>query len=320
MNTKQSRKSICDIHVHLAALPDNNNGCYISEKMLKSPLFRFLCWKLGLSVKDPARANETYVQRLVQTLLEARWVRQAVILAMDGVYGPEGDLKMEKTDFIVSNQYVLEVARQFPECLKAGVSINPQRKDALKELETCVEQGASLVKILPNSQGFDPSNPSFREFYRALARYKMPLLSHVGYEFSLWGKDQSAGDPDRLRLALEEEVVVIAAHGASFGLFFYEKYWNTFQELVKTYPHFYWDASALSLPNRVGMLMKIRQHPELHSRMIFGTDYPLPCFAYPALLAGKISAYLSLLKIKNPFDRHYELLQLLGLKKGSDPV
>ncbi len=41
MNTGPT-KSLVDCHVHLAALPDGNNGCYISPKMLKSPLFRFL--------------------------------------------------------------------------------------------------------------------------------------------------------------------------------------------------------------------------------------------------------------------------------------
>ena len=106
----------------------------------------------------------------------------------------------------------------------------------------------------------------------------------------------------------------MAAHGASFGLFFYEKYWSTLVEYVRRYPNFYWDASALSLPNRVGMLMRLRHHPELHSRMVFGTDYPLKCFAYPALLAGKWAAYLELKKITNPFDRHFRLLQILGIK------
>ncbi|MEK6641286.1 MAG: hypothetical protein AABZ17_11540 [Nitrospirota bacterium] len=35
-------KTLIDGYVHLAALPDCNNGCHISPKILKSPLFRFL--------------------------------------------------------------------------------------------------------------------------------------------------------------------------------------------------------------------------------------------------------------------------------------
>ncbi|MEK7702637.1 MAG: hypothetical protein AAB317_01565, partial [Nitrospirota bacterium] len=89
--------------------------------------------------------------------------------------------------------------------------------------------------------------------------------------------------------------------------------WDTLVAFVQNYPHFYWDASALSLPNRVGMLMRLRRHPKIAERMVFGTDYPLPCFAYPALLAGHLSGYRELLTIQNPFDRHYRLLEILGL-------
>jgi hypothetical protein len=306
-------KQIVDVHVHLAALPDGDNGCLISEKMLKGPLFRFLTWRLGLPVHEPARANEIYVQRLVGILKASRYVSQAVILAMDGVYGSDGVLDRESTEFMISNKYVLETARRFPEQLRAGVSINPQRRDALEELERCAAAGAALVKVLPNTQRFDPSEERYRIFYRAMAQRRIPLLSHVGYEFSLWGKDQSVGDPARTRLALEEGVTVIAAHGASFGLFLYEKYWDTLREFVRTYPHFYWDASALSLPNRAGMLLRLRRHPEIAERMVFGTDYPLPCFAYPALLGGRPGGYAELLTIQNPFDRHYRLLEILGL-------
>ena len=84
-----------------------------------------------------------------------------------------------------------------------------------------------LVKVLPNAQHFDPADPKYTAFYRALAERKLPFLSHVGYEFSLIGKDQSVGDPDRLRLALDEGVTVIAAHACSYGLMLYEKFLPT---------------------------------------------------------------------------------------------
>ena len=84
-------------------------------------------------------------------------------------------------------------------------------------------------------------------------------------------------------------------------------------EFVRRYPNFYWDASALSLQNRVGMLFKIRNHPELDSRMVFGTDYPLPCYAYPVIFDGNVSGYLKLIKTTNPFDRHFRLLEELGI-------
>jgi predicted TIM-barrel fold metal-dependent hydrolase len=302
-----------DVHVHLAALPEGANGCYISPKMLGSFLFRSLVRRFGLPLDDPPRANRLYLERLVGTLQAARFVKEAVILGIDGVYDAQGDLDMARTDFLIPAGYVLETAARYPGLLRAGVSINPQRRDALAQLDRAVEAGAALVKFLPNTQGFDPADSRYAPFYRAMARHRIPVLTHVGYEFSLAGKDQSVGDPARLTLALDQGVRVIAAHGVSFGLFVYEKYWPTFLALVRDYPNFYWDASALSLPNRVGMLLRIRSHPELGDRMVFGTDYPLSSFAYPALLAGRVPTYLELRRTRNPFDRHYRLLQSLGL-------
>jgi hypothetical protein len=61
-------KTLIDCHVHLAALPEGGNGCYISPKMLKSPLFRFLLWKHGLSPDKPREANRKYVDDLLVDL------------------------------------------------------------------------------------------------------------------------------------------------------------------------------------------------------------------------------------------------------------
>ena len=267
---------VIDVHVHLAALPEGDNGCYISPRMMRSPLFRFMTWWQKLDLSQPALANSTYVERLIKELDRSEKVKKAVLLGMDGVYDERGQLDLRRTDFLISNRYVLQVSKGHPDHFLPGVSINPQRTDAVEELERCVEEGAVLVKVLPNAQSFDPSDKRYRSFYRALAKYRIPLLSHVGYEFSLIGQDQSAGDPAKLRVALEEGTCVIAAHACSCGLVLPEPYFKVFKELARNYPHFYADTSALTLPNRVRTLFLLRRHPELHDRLIFGTDYPLP--------------------------------------------
>ncbi|MCA9498514.1 MAG: hypothetical protein MRJ67_04345 [Nitrospirales bacterium] len=65
------------------------------------------------------------------------------------------------------------------------------------------------------------------------------MLSHVGDEFSLVGKDQSPGDPSRLNVALEEGATVIAAHACSYGLMVYEKFYPILLKFVKQYQNFY---------------------------------------------------------------------------------
>ncbi|NWF73191.1 MAG: amidohydrolase family protein [Nitrospirae bacterium] len=306
-------KTLIDCHVHLAALPDGDNGCYISSTMLKSPLFRFLLWKHQLSPDKPREANQKYLDGLLTELRASRHVQQAVLLGMDGVYDRNGRLDQAHTDFLISNDYVLKTAKAYPHEFLAGVSINPQRRDAVEEVHRCADAGATLVKVLPNAQQFNPADPRYKTFYRTLAERKLPFLSHVGYEFSLIGKDQSVGDPDRLKPALEEGVTVIAAHACSYGLVLYEKFLPTLRDLVQCYPDFYTDISALTLPNRLRMLLHLRRYPEIHERLLFGTDYPLSVFHIAAWGRVAFSTLRDILQTKNRFDKQVSICRGLGL-------
>ena len=304
---------IIDCHVHLAALPEGTNECYVSRKMLASPLFRYLMWKHGLDANNPRQANQQYVDELLKELRRSTFVGKVVLLGMDGVYDACGKIDQSETHFLVGNDYVLQTARAYPHEFLPGVSINPQRRDAVDELHRCVELGAALVKVLPNTQQFDPANARYKALYRALAQRRIPLLSHVGYEWSLIGKDQSVGHPDRLRVALDEGVTVIAAHACSSGLMFHETFHATLLTLAGTYQRFYADISALTLPNRLKMLLLLRDHPEVHGRLLFGTDYPLSVFHLPVW--GRIgrSAWRDIVNTNNRFDKQFKICRSLGI-------
>ena len=306
-------RSLIDCHVHLAALPEGQNGCYISPHMLKSPLFRFLLWKHGLSTNNPRQANQKYVDDLLTELRASKHVRQAVLLGMDGVYDQSGQLAKEETHFLISNEYVLATARAHPVNFLPGVSINPQRSDAVEEVHRCADAGAVLVKVLPNAQQFNPADAKYRPFYRALAERRLPFLSHVGYEFSLIGKDQSVGDPTRLETALNEGVTVIAAHACSYGLMLYERFLPVLLDFSKRYPNFYADISALTLPNRFRMLLHLRRHPEIHDRLLFGTDYPLSVMHVAAWGRVAFRVLGRLIRTTNRFDRQYAVCTSLGV-------
>lgn len=311
--THPASKTLIDCHVHLAALPDGNNGCYISPKMLKSPLFRFLLWKHKLSPDQPREANQKYVDDLLLELRASRHVQQAVLLGLDGAYDETGRLNQAHTDFLISNDYVLKTSKAYPQEFLAGPSINPQRRDAIDEVHRVADAGAVLVKVLPNAQQFNPADPRYKPFYRALAERNLPFLSHVGYEFSLIGKDQSLGDPDRLQLALDEGATVIAAHACSYGLIFYEKFLPTIMRLSKHYRQFYADISALTLPNRLAMLLKLRYYPEIHERLLFGTDYPLSVLHLAAWGRVGLGTLRDMIRTKNRFDRQVAVCRGLGL-------
>jgi hypothetical protein len=146
----------------------------------------------------------------------------------------------------------------------------------------------------------------------------MPLLSHTGFEFSLFAHDQSLGDPARLVPVLEEGVTVIAAHACSSGLFVAGKYFDTMLRLMRSYPNFYVDSSALTLPVRVATLFKMRRYPEVHQRLVFGTDYPLPCLSYPCLGAFALGKFIETRRATNRFDRQVQVLSALGISTRAD--
>jgi len=281
--------------------------------MLGRPLFKILAWKHDLKAQDAAWSNQKYVDDLLAELRASRHVGKAVLLGMDGVYDEHGALDTKSTHFLIANSYVLKIAKAYPDEFCAGVSINPQRRDAIEELDRCVEGGAKLVKVLPNTQGFDPANRRYLPFYRRLVRHKIPFLSHVGYEIVLTGQDQYAGDPNKLRVPLDEGVTVIAAHGCSNGLVAYEPYYRTLLDLVHRHANFFADVSALTLPNRFGMLWRLQRHPEVHSRLLFGTDYPLSVFHWPCWGRIGLRDLRTIIRTNNRFDRKYLILKSLGI-------
>ena len=84
-------------------------------------------------------------------------------------------------------------------------------------------------------------------FYRALTQGH-PAAESCWVRIQSLGKDQSAGDVNRLRLPLDEGVTVIAAHGCSNGLIFYEKYYHALLHFAAGYRNLFTDLSALTLP------------------------------------------------------------------------
>src|SRR2546426_8780513 len=71
------RDRVIDCHVHLAALRTEDNGCYISPRMLRRPLFKFLAWKHDLKAQDAAWSNQKYVDDLLAELRKAKFVERS---------------------------------------------------------------------------------------------------------------------------------------------------------------------------------------------------------------------------------------------------
>ena len=135
---------------------------HLAEDAQESVVSLPACGSTSSSPDNPREANQKYLDDLLTELRASRHVQKAVILGMDGVYDQNGRLNQAHTDFLISNDYVLKTAQAHPNELLAGVSINPQRRDAIDEVHRCADAGAVLVKVLPNAQQFDPANPQYK--------------------------------------------------------------------------------------------------------------------------------------------------------------
>jgi uncharacterized protein len=313
-----SERTLIDVHVHLAALPTADNGCYIAPALLQRSIARWLLRRLHIDPNNPESGNQCYFERLLAYVRSSRWTRRAVLLALDGVYDAAGNLDFERTHILISNDSVLARCRNCHEFLP-GASINPMRRDAVDELDRCADLGAVLIKILPNTMGFDPSEARFRAFYRRLAELRLPLLSHSGHEFTISAINQKWGDPALLRPALDEGVVVISAHAGTSGFPIWERNKRTVFELVNRYPNYYLDSSAISSFNRAVMLRVLLRAPELQERLLYGSDYPVPVPVYPFLLRLGPRRFWQLSRVENPLDKNASLQFELGLRYAEMP-
>ncbi len=305
-------RPVLDIHVHVSSLDEQGTGCYIAPRLKRSLLFRLLQWRLRIRPSDPLPLQEEKFQSQIRRdLTTDSSVGRIVILALDGVYDDQGRPDRARTTFSVPNDYVFARARENPRLLP-GASVNPLRADALEELHRCAEAGAVLIKWLPNTQGFHPADPRFTRFYRKLRELNLPLLCHTGPEYSLKALDQEYGDPHHLVPALEEGVTVIAAHAGGSEIRNWGKYFDGFIEMLLRYPTLYTDTSALCLPPRMRYLVRLRRVPEVHGKLLHGSDCPLPISAWPFLGILPIRTILAINRLPSAIERDYQIKRALG--------
>jgi predicted TIM-barrel fold metal-dependent hydrolase len=242
-----------------------------------------------------------------------------VLLAQDEPYRADGSRIENVGSFYVPNEYVLRLAGFHPEFL-AGVSIHPARPDALEELARCLEGGAALLKCLPNCQNIDWADRRFTPFLEKLAEAGLPLLAHTGGERTLPVIDARLADPRVLIRPLEIGVTCIAAHCGTGG-FLEPQYFETFAKMVPNYPRLFGDNSAFAVPNgrlKRRTLDACLSEP-LASRILHGSDVPVPVMGVEALVRGHISrhAFIATSREPNPIERDRRLKLAMGFSEST---
>ena len=276
--------AVWDVHCHLVGR-GVGSGCAVSPQML-SPLhpwknFQFDIYAAAAGLADDENAPDSdYLVRLLELQRLANPQGRLVLLAFDRYVDDEGNEVPERSELFTPNDYVIEVARQYPDVVVGGCSVHPYRPDAIERLTTALDAGCRALKWLPNAMNIDPSSPRCDDFFDVLARRKIPLICHTGDEAAVDARSlQALGHPRRLERALNKGVVVVAAHVATSGAC---GSGSCFDELLtmlddpRWRENLYADISAVPQWNRAAHLPVLLRRADLHGRLLFGTDYPLP--------------------------------------------
>ena len=283
---------LVDFHTHIVAIGTTVPDAFVNPKMRRGiSLYRvkFLIYASAAGITKLENADRVYIDRLVHLARAIKGHGKFRILAFDKHYRSDGTVNLAKTSIYVPNRYVVDLALQYRDIFLPVISIHPYRRDAIEELEKWAKAGVKYVKWLPNAMGMDPADNAVEPFYRKMKEYHMILLSHAGEEQAVDAEeDQRFGNPLLLRKPLDMGVRVVVAHAASLGTC--DDLDNPAAEKPSCFELFlrlmdepkyvglvFGEISALLQFNRMpGSMTTLLKRQDLHSRLVNGSDYPLP--------------------------------------------
>ncbi|MCP3670690.1 MAG: amidohydrolase family protein [Gammaproteobacteria bacterium] len=306
-----------DIHTHLLSPKVEFNRLY--DKITIS----FFAKSLGVDPKQlREHPYETYVAAMAKSIEESVHLKKACIFGVDLRLDKNGtEIDRDPTVCAMSDD-VVAVARRFPDQFIPFFSINPRRKDALEQIDRQIENGCRGAKFLQNYWGVDTNDDRFIPYYKKLREHNIPLIIHVGSEYSIDSFTEYEGT-DMLRLPLETGVTVIAAHMGLGRINYKLRFWRNLSKnptcfdddyfkllkMLKIHPNLYADISAILAPMRARALRHLSQQTDVHEKILFGTDYPVPFTVRLNSYDLSLDSRKIIAEVKNPFDRYMAVIQ-----------
>ena len=306
-----------DAHVHIIGNGSGGTGCWLKlSRAYHKLLAKIILSGFGLPQSAlRSGVDRVYVERLAG-MARSSSIDAAVILAHENVYDERGRILTGLGSFYTPNEYVLSLAREYPDCFIPAVAIHPARADALDQLEFCIASGAALLKLLPNCQNVNCNDQRFAKFWQRLASAGIPFLAHTGGELSVPVVNAAYADPRTLTLPLECGVNVIAAHCGSRALIFDRSYVRTFLEMLERYSNLYGDNSGMNTPLRAAYFKQLLS-AAVQQRIVHGSDLPIPISAFWSLLRGRVtcSDWLASRATDNLIERDALIKDALGFEQ-----
>jgi uncharacterized protein len=307
--------ALLDIHIHLFGKGDGSSGCRLSPAINESPNFQVLVKRLRMSERAKT-IDEGYVLALAEHMQQSG-LQKGLILAQDAVYDQHGEPDWARTPFYVPNDYLFEIVARYPQWMLPCVSINPDRKDALTELERCVEKGACALKIHPPIQGVDLADKKHIKFFQRCAALKAVVLVHTGHEHSSPIIDVGLAHPRKLELALDHGCTVVACHCGAGRQGDYPDMLPDFLAMTRQYQNLWGDTSVLGGYKRSRDFLRLLPDKPACERLLHGSDFPFP--AIPMAFAETIGTVeaLRLQALPNLIQQDYALKESLGIGRAS---
>lgn len=301
-----------DIHTHLL-----NPGVHF-DRLFDKITVRFFAKNLGA---DPAqlmaRPYETYVASMARAIRESRYVEKACLFGVDARLDEQGrEIDRDKTVCAMSDD-VVAVAARYPDQFIPFFSINPRRPDALELIDEQIEKGGKGAKFLQNYWGVDLNDERFIPYYEKLKAQNIPLIIHIGSEYSIHSFTRFERI-EMLDLPLATGVTVIAAHMGLGRINHKLRFWRNlsknpqyfdedyFQllEMLRNHENLYADISAILAPLRARALRHFSKQQDVHGKILFGTDYPVPFPIRFNTYDLSSSTRKAIIGVENPFDRY----------------
>lgn len=288
-------KDITQVDENVYFYPEDNN------RLLTGVLYRLVEKYLGEAGADFDESGTVdtheYLTLLYTLLTTSKEIDGVVLLGLDALYRPKsGRLDRKRTDLWVSNRFLSRKVRELNDLLMReddtakrakrfywAASVSPNRRDWAEEMDFVLnDPNAVLMKLIPSVQHLDLRDPGHKEYYRSLAGNNMPLLCHVGPEYS-FPEGIRERDRDNFRFLdapLACGVTVIAAHCAAPVFPIDRNEMKEFCAFMRSANsgggvRLWGDTSAFSLLTRIPILEEIVEtFPQ--EWLVHGSDFPIP--------------------------------------------
>jgi len=303
-----------DFHTHLLSSDVKFDRLYDKVAII------FFASQLGMHPKklmqNPYKA---YCEALIKNVKESKFLEKIVLFGVDARVDNRGETTHCDATVCATNEDVNRLYQQNKDYIIPFFSINPKRPDALDLIDKYVALGFKGAKFLQNYWGVDTREKQYIPYFEKLKYHDLPLIIHIGNESSVHSYKECESI-EMLYNPVEIGVNTVCAHMAlsyePFRIFkalsknpknFNDEYFQLLK-MLKTHDNLYADISALLTPVRAKVLMHLSEQKDIHNKLLFGTDFPVPFTTVLNTHRLSIKKSLEISNEKNPFDRYTKII------------